>query len=159
MFLKIIFVAITFLVSTAIAYEIPDENEELARTCRIAVKIKVLPDEQMKKRTGRAIVSATLTDDADNPYRQERIDFTANAGTFTCQNPEDTTTPPSEMTDSCFTTGFDGVAKVYLVNIPVNTPIRVTASYMCSDRKIASFATMSISRGIVKKKKRASSVR
>lgn len=140
-----------FAVTVISAYEIPDENEELARTCRINVKVQVIPDTEMEMATGRAIVTAILTDDAGNPYRQEKVRLAANAGTFICNLPEaasDTTAQPVD----CFQTGFDGSAKLYLVNIPLNTPIRITAAYDCDDRTVSSFATMSISRSVAKKK-------
>jgi len=136
------------------AYDIPDENEYVTETCRINVKISVIPDKKMENTTGRALVSATLTDDEGTPKPQVRLAVTANAGTFICRLPEDTTSGGSESESDCFTTEYDGVARLYLVNIPLNTQIKVTASCPCGERTVSSFATMSISRGKVKHKKR-----
>lgn len=145
---------ILVFVPALFAYEIPDENEYVSQTCRISVKVTVIPDEAMTEPTGRAVVTATLTDDEGNPQRQMRLTIKANAGTFMCTLPGDSTTSEESSSDECFSTGYDGIARLYLVNIPLNAPIKVTASYDCDGNAVSSFATMSISRGKVKHKQR-----
>ena len=138
------------------SYDIPDENEVTAQTCRLAVKLEVIRDETMQKATGRAMVIAHLYDDAGNPLRGERIELTANAGTFVCRLPDDTTAAARAgdgEADACFTTGDDGTAKPYLLNIPYNTRVQVKAGYTCGERAIFTTASMSISRQVVKHKK------
>ena len=148
------FALITMLLATAaIGYEIPDENEVVARTCRLALKLEVIRDETLEKPTGRAIVTAHLFDDEGNPYRGERIEFSAGTGTFVCRLPEDSTTEETEPTYDCFSTGDDGIAKPYLINIPYNQQVRVKATYSCDERIITTTASMSISRSRTKRKK------
>ena len=145
------------LVATVFAYEesyeIPDETEVVTRTCRLSVKLEVIPDKTMEKPTGRAVVTANLFDDEGNPYRGERIEFSATHGTFICTLPEDAVTEESETSTDCFSTRDDGIAKLYLVNIPLNTKIQVKATYNCGDRIISSTASLGISRGKVKRRK------
>jgi hypothetical protein len=161
MLVKKMFLGILLLSAITPCYEIPDENEEIARTCRINVKLQVIPDASMQNRTGRALVTTTVTDDEGNPYGGERVTLSANAGTFVCGLPKDTV-PATETAVSpadCFLTGYDGIARLYLVNIPLNSPIRVTASYNCNDSRISSSATMSISRGVVNKSNKSNKSR
>jgi len=152
--IHLIILVLTVFTTSLSAYEIADENEYVSRTCRMSVTVKVIPDETLTLPTGRAIVTATLTDNDGNPQRQTRLDVRANAGTFMCALPEDSMSTATSTSDACFTTGYDGIAKLYLVNIPLNTPIRVTAAYDCDGNAVSSFATMSISRGKVKRKQR-----
>ena len=152
---KKIFSVCVILFCTAVSgYEIPDENEIITRTCRLAVKLEVIRDETLQKPTGRAIVTAHLFDDEGNPYRGERIEFSATAGTFACRLPEDSTPVETETDYQCFSTGDDGLAKPFLINIPYNQQVRVKATYTCGERIITTSASMSISRATVKKKKR-----
>lgn len=142
--------------TAATAYEIPDENEVTSQTCRISVNAEVIRDETMEKKTGRAIVRVNLADDEGNPYRGERIEVVANGGTFVCTLPEDSAQAGADSTSDeadCFMTGFDGIAKLYLVNIPINQQIRIRANYDCGGRMINGSASLSISRAVVKKKK------
>ena len=149
------FALITMLLATAaIGYEIPDENEVVARTCRLALKLEVIRDETLEKPTGRAIVTAHLFDDEGNPYRGERIEFSANTGTFVCRLPDDSTAGETEPSSDCFTTGDDGKAKPFLINIPYNQPVRVKATYTCDERVITTTASMSLSRSKTRRKKR-----
>lgn len=148
-------VVFTFAMAAA-AYEIADENEVVSQTCRISVKAEVIHDETMEKKTGRAIVSVNLTDDDGNPYRGEEIEVVANGGTFVCNLPEDSAQESvGSQTDGadCFMTGDDGIAKLYLVNIPINQQIHIRANYDCGGRMINGSASLSISRAVVKKKK------
>jgi hypothetical protein len=142
-----------FIVATVLSYEIPDENEYVTRTCRLSVKAEVIPDKTLEKPTGRAVVTANLTDDEGNPYRGERVEVSANGGTFVCRLPDDSTSEGSETDADCFTTRDDGIAKLYLVNIPLNTRIQVKASCDCGDRSINSTASLAISRAKVKRKR------
>ncbi|MBN1757710.1 MAG: hypothetical protein JW863_05305 [Chitinispirillaceae bacterium] len=135
------------------SYEIPDETEYVSRTCRLSVKLEVIPDKTMEKPTGRAVVTANLFDDDGNPYRGERIEFSATHGTFICRLPEDAVAEESETSTDCFSTRDDGIAKLYLVNIPLNTKIQVKATYNCGDRIISSTASLAISRGKAKRRK------
>ena len=150
--LLILLTLLTF--STVYSYEIPDENEVVTRTCRITVKLEVLPDTSFEKPTGRALVTVNLFDDDGNPYRGERVELRATHGTFICRLPEDTAAGESETGSDCFATRDDGIARPYLVNIPFNTKIQVKASYSCDDRLVYSTASLSISRGVVKRRKR-----
>ncbi len=142
-----------FTATAANAYEIPDENEVPARTCRLTVKIEVIRDETLERPSGRAVVTAQLFDGEGNPYRGERINFSATAGTFVCRLPEDSTSGDTESSDDCFVTGDDGTAKPYLINIPYNRQVSVKAVYSCDERLITAAASMSISRERVKGRK------
>ena len=142
-----------FLVAAAFSYEIPDENEVITRTCRLSIKAEVIPDKTLEKPTGRAVVTVDLTDDESNPYRGERVEVRATGGTFICRLPEDSSSESSETDSDCFTTRDDGIAKLYLINIPLNTKVQIKASYDCGDRIINSTASLAISRARVKRKK------
>jgi hypothetical protein len=136
------------------SYEIPDETEMVTRTCRLSVKLEAIPDKTLKKPTGRAIVTAVLSDDDGNPYRGERVEFSATNGTFICRLPDDSTSDASETSTDCFTTRDDGIAKLYLVNIPLNTKIQVKASFDCGDRIVTSTASLAFSRSKVQRQKK-----
>jgi hypothetical protein len=146
----LLFAAVTI---TAYSYEIPHEDEVTSRVCRMQLQTKVIPDEQQKQPAGRAIVTVLLVDDEGNSYPKERVSLTATAGTFVCVLPEERTDDGGEPPEDCFITGYDGKATVYLINIPINTQVRVTARYECDERAITSTASLSISRSVVKKKK------
>jgi hypothetical protein len=138
------------------SYEIPDENEVTMQTCRLSVKLEVIRDETLKKATGRAQVIARLTDESGNPLISQRIEFTANAGTFVCKLPEDSTPAWGDNDEeACFTTNYEGKATPYLLNIPYNQRVQVKATYSCGERVITTTASMSISRQVVKKRKTA----
>lgn len=145
---------LSFLYSFCFGYEIPDENEVTTKTCRLKVKIEVIKDENLDKPVGRAIVTAILTDDNGNPYIGERVELSANFGTFVCRLPEDSLSSGGESENDCFHTASDGKATVYLINIPYNHTITVRATYDCGGREIVGTASMSISKKVVKKKKK-----
>ncbi|MBN1309602.1 MAG: hypothetical protein JXA18_16905 [Chitinispirillaceae bacterium] len=145
----------TILLFTAIVrgYEIPDENEVISRTCRLAVKVEIIRDSVLERPAGRALVTVHLFDGDDNPYRGERIELIATSGTFLCRLPEDTAEGETEAADECFSTGDDGKAKIYLVNIPFNQRVHIKANYDCDGRLITGTASLSVSRSVVRKKK------
>ncbi|MBN1575909.1 MAG: hypothetical protein JW913_05110 [Chitinispirillaceae bacterium] len=134
-------------------YEIPDENEVVSRTCRLAVKVEVIRDSMLERPSGRALVTAHLFDGDGNPYRGERIELTATTGTFICRLPDDSSTADAELSKDCYSTGDDGKAKIYLVNIPFNQKVHIKANYDCDDRLITGTASLSVSRSVVRKKK------
>lgn len=136
------------------SYEIPDENEVITRSCSLSVKLEVIPDPGMKRGSGRANVAVFLSDRDGNPHRGETLELKATIGTFICKLPEDTTGPNDETSSSCFTTGDDGYARIYLVNIPFNQQVRVNAKYDCGDYIVTGNANLVIRRGKVRRKKR-----
>lgn len=144
-------ILIVFSVS-AWSYEIPDEKEYIARTCSISVSLSVLPDPDLTKPTGRGKVVVTLCDNDGSPYREQTVELSANAGTFACQLPEEKTDGEEPESD-CFTTGDDGKANLFLINIPLNRQVQVKAAYDCGDYTVNSTASLVISRGKAKRKK------
>ena len=136
------------------SYEIPDETEVISRTCSLSVKLEVIPDPEMKRRSGRAKVAVLLCDRDGNPHRGEKMALTATVGTFICTLPEERTGSSDETTSDCFTTGDDGYARLYLVNIPFNHQVRVKAQYDCGDYIVTGNASLAITRGKVRHKKR-----
>lgn len=135
-------------------YEILDENEVTSRTCRLAVNAVIIQDETLQKSSGRVLVTVHVFDGEGNPYRGEPIVLTATSGTFLCRLPDDTAAGSIEAEETCFSTGDDGKANVFLVNIPFNQPLRIKATHDCDGRLITGTASVTISRGVVRKKKR-----
>ena len=144
---------ILFFTAIVRGYEIPDENEFISRTCRLAVKVEIIRDSVLERPAGRGLVTAHLFDGDGNPYRGERIELTATSGTFLCRLPDDTTGSETGDGKECFTTGDDGKAKIYLVNIPFNQRVHIKANYVCDGRLITSTASLSVSRRVVRKKR------
>jgi hypothetical protein len=146
-------ILIVLLLSTSgWSYEIPDENEVITRTCSLSVKLDIIPDPGMKRRSGRAKVAVFLGDRDGNPHRGETLELRATIGTFICKLPDDTTGPKDEASTSCFTTGDDGYARLYLVNIPFNQQIRVNAKYGCGDYIVTGNASLVIRRAKARRK-------
>lgn len=143
-----------YLFSSGWSYEIPDETEVISRTCSLSVKLEVIPDPEMKRRSGRAKVAVFLGDRDGNPHRSEKLTLTATVGTFICNLPGETGIQNDETSTDCFTTGDDGYATLYLVNIPFNHQVRVNAQYDCGDYIVTGNASLAITRGKVKRKKR-----
>ena len=140
-------------------FEIPDETETVTRTCSLAVSLTVIPDETLKKPTGRAKVVIILCDRNGNPYSGETLQLTANAGTFACKLPEEETKDEEGTSADCFATGADGKANLYLLNIPINQRVRIKATYDCGEYIVTSTASCVISRGKAKRRRKQIQVR
>jgi hypothetical protein len=145
--------SIIILFISAWSYEIPDEEEYVTQTYSLSVKVQVIPDKEMEKPTGRAKDVAHLCDSDGDPHSGETLHLTATAGTFICKLPEEATKEEKETTTDCFTTGADGKATVYLVNIPLNRQVHVKAIYDSDDYTVTGNAKLLITRGKVKKRK------
>jgi hypothetical protein len=137
------------------SYEIPDENEVTAQSCKISLKVEVVRDESMERPTARAIVTGHLFDENGFPLVGERIEFSATTGSFSCRLPDDSTAAPltDDNADVCFDTDVEGNAKPYLLNIPYNSRVQIRAKYTCGEQSIFATASMSVSRQVVKHKK------
>jgi hypothetical protein len=102
---------------------------------------------------GTAIVNVTLIDKAGNPIAGREIAVQGTGGTLLCRMPGDTSGSTIKVEDdrSCYTTGENGKVRLYLVNIPVNTTVRVNATAICGDFEVHAKGSVAITRGYPRK--------
>jgi hypothetical protein len=143
MFKKLFFCIAVIALSSLFAYDFEEEGEHLS--CVISMEMKMTPVYPDDK-TGRAFVIVTMKDKSGNPLSGKQIDFSASWGTFQCQLPEDIMTDSGESVDdrSCFTTDLNGKAKVNLINIQLNSPIKVKATCDCGGYTVSATGSLTM---------------
>ncbi len=143
MFKKILFCSVVFGLSSLFAYDFEEEGEHLS--CVISMEMKmspVYPDDK----TGRSFIVVKLKDKSGNPLPGKQIEFSASWGTFQCLLPEDIMTGSGESVDdrTCFITDANGKAKVNLLNIQLNSPVKVKASCDCGGYSVSATGTLTM---------------
>lgn len=143
MFKKLFLCIMTLSLSSLFAYEFEEEGEHLS--CVISMDMKmspVYPDDK----SGRAFVVVTLKDKNGNPLSGKQVEFSASWGTFQCLLPEDIMTGSGGSVDdrSCFTTDVNGKAKVNLINIQLNSPVKVKATCDCGGYSVSASGTLTM---------------
>ena len=127
------------MVSFGYEFEVPDQSAG----CNISIKLALTPVKPQDQ-TGRAVVEVTVVNKAGAPISGKEIALTATWGTFLCKLPEDTTSADSADARSCFATGTNGKARFHLVNLPFNSPVKVTATGDCGDYTVSATGNLSI---------------
>lgn len=120
----------TLSLSSLFAYEFEEEGEQ--SSCVISMNMKMSPVKPDDK-TGRAVVEVTLKDKSGNPLSGMQIQLNASWGTFLCNLPDDTTANSRQSADdrTCFITDLNGKAKVNLINIQLNSSVKLKATCDC----------------------------
>jgi hypothetical protein len=143
MFKKLFLCIMMLSLNSLFAYEFEEEGEHLS--CVISMDMKmspVYPDDK----SGRAFVVVTLKDKSGNPLSGKQIEFSASWGTFQCLLPEDIMTSSGGSVDdrTCFTTDVNGKAKVNLINIQLNSPVKVKATCDCGGYSVSASGTLTM---------------
>ena len=121
-------------------------------SCKISMSVTV-DKASLKDVSGTAVVEVKLIDKAGNPIAGQEISVQGTGGTLLCRVPGDTSKPGKVEDDrTCFTTGENGKAKLYFVNIPFNTTIRVKATSQCGDFEVHATGSVAVTRGMQKKR-------
>lgn len=143
MFKKLILCVITVCLCSIYAYDFEEEGEHLS--CVISMEMKMSPVSSDDK-TGRAFIVVTLKDKAGNPLPGKQIDFSASWGTFQCLLPEDIMTDSGESVDdrTCFTTDVNGKSKVNLINIQLNSSVKVKAVCDCGGYSVSATGSLTM---------------
>lgn len=129
--------------SSLLAYDFEEEGEH--SSCVISMEMKMSPVSPDDK-SGRAFVVVTLKDKGGNPLPGKKIEFNASWGTFVCLLPEDVMTSSGEPVDDryCFTTDVNGKAKVNLINIQLNSPVKLKATCDCGGYVVGASGTLTM---------------
>jgi hypothetical protein len=149
MFKKLFFCIVALGLSSLFAYDFEEVDEQ--SSCVMSMNMKLTPVYPDDK-TGRALVVVTLKDKSGNPLSGKQIEFSASWGTFQCWLPEDIMTSNGDsVTDrTCFITDANGKAKVNLINIQLNSPVKVKATCDCGGYTVS--ANGSLTMRLTKKK-------
>jgi len=131
-----------------------DSDEQIVVSCSLSMKVKpiqLLEGETMAK----AIIEVTLLSRDGAPVQGTQIDVSATQGTFMCNTiTNDSGSIKYDADDrSCFVTNTDGKAIINLLNLPLNTQVRVKAKCSCGDYTMTASGSTTISKKIIRKKK------
>jgi hypothetical protein len=131
-----------------------DTDEKVVVSCSLSIKIKPvkpLNDEN----TAKAIVEVTLLSRDGAPIQGTEIDISATQGTFMCNTiTNDSGSIKFDANDrTCFFTNSDGKSITNLLNLPLNTQVRIKAKCTCGDYTMTASGSTTISKKIIRKKK------
>ena len=125
---------------------------ETFSSCSLTVKAVVAPVDSHAT-TGNAVIHAFLCNTQGIPIADQEIQIKTNCGTILCTSPDSADNAEKKAsTVPCNITGADGTVTLYLMDIPFNTPGRVTASCTYKSFKVKAFSTFSISHKTFKRK-------
>jgi hypothetical protein len=131
-----------------------DEETEYAVSCSLSMKITVFPPEATET-SGRGYVEVFLCDKNGIPIPNKEISLVASCGVLSCQAGMYGDDRSFSSDKTCYFTGADGRAQVYLADVPFNTLGRVVATSFCNDITVKGAGTFKISRKSIKKRTRS----
>jgi hypothetical protein len=144
------FLILTIISAAFIGWSQDYETVETV-SCKISMSI-VADRATLKDVAGTAVVEVKLVDKAGKPIAGQEIAVQGTAGTLLCRVPGDTSKPGKVEDDrTCFTTDENGKSKLYFVNIPFNTTIRVKATSQCGDFEVHATGSVAVTRGMPRK--------
>jgi len=145
---KALFLALLLNVSLwAYEFDLPEESSACSLSMRINLDTLGSQDQ-----SGRASLEIRLINKSGNPLPGYGIQLNSTGGTFICEQ----SGKKSDNDDgrSCFTTGPDGIARVRLVSIPVNFPIKIKATCDCGDYQVFASGNLSVKQNVIRKKRK-----
>lgn len=144
---KIVFLTALLAFSfTALAFE--DETGET----QYFIKLNVIGEKPgSDDTTAAARIEIQLINSDNVPLAGVPISLDANCGKFGCDPPGENSIPDSLVQRICFTTDNKGVARVYLVEIPFNVQVKITASADYEGVVVSGTGNVSFSKKSVKK--------
>jgi hypothetical protein len=132
-----------------------EEETEYAVSCSLSMKITVFQPDTADN-SGRGYVEVSLCDKNGIPVPNKEVKMVASCGMLSCQAPGWHDDVNSLSTgNTCFTTGADGRAQVYLANVPFNTQGWVKATGFCNEINVSGTGTYMIARKSIKKRTRS----
>ncbi len=132
---------------SAITYE--DESSE---TREYYIKLNVAGEKSDSGAMAR--IEIKLFDNENIPLAGVPVALNANCGIFQCYPPGENSIPDSLVQKICFTTDVQGVATVYLVNIPYNVQVNIRASAEYGGMTITGSGNISFTRKQTKQVKK-----
>lgn len=118
-------------------------DEKVITSCTLSIKVSTA--QSVENATPKAVVEVFLFNKDGEPISGGQIGLTATAGTFICN---ETTTDDK----TCFFSGPDGKAKITLINIPYNSPVKIKASYNCGDYDVYATGNLLLTKRTTRKK-------
>ncbi len=118
-------------------------DEKVVTSCTLSIKVSTV--QSIESAAPKALVEVFLLNKDGEPISGGQIGLTATAGTFICNeiNMDDKT---------CFFSGPDGKAKITLINIPYNSPVKIKASYNCGDYDVYATGNLLLTKRTTRKK-------
>lgn len=149
MFKKVLLSVICLCTIKAFAYDFIESEEHT--TCYISMSMKMSQVKTTDK-TGRAVVEVTLKDKSGNPLPGREIELNASWGMFLCILPEeaDSAGVNSAEERGCYTTDANGKSRINLINIQLDSPVKVKATCDCGGYSVYASGTLTM-RSVKKK--------
>lgn len=150
MFRNVLISIISFCAISVFAYDFVESEEH--STCYISMNMKMAPVKATDK-SGRGVIEVTLKDKSGNPLPGKEIQLNASWGTFLCILTEEAQSKgvnAAEQRD-CYITDSSGKARINLINIQLDSPVKVKASCDCGGYTVFANGTMTV-RSVKKKK-------
>ena len=131
-----------------------EEEFEYAVSCSLSMKITVFPPEASET-SGRGYIEVFLCDKNGIAVPNKEISLISSCGVLSCQAGMYGDDRSLSSDKTCYVTGDDGRAQVYLVDVPFNTQGRVKATSFCNEITVKGSGTFMISRKSAKKRTRS----
>ena len=131
-----------------------DEETEYTVSCSLSMKITVFPPEASET-SGRGYIEVFLCDKNGVPVPNKEISLITSCGVLSCQAEMYADGRSLSSDKTCYVTGPDGRAQVYLTDVPFNTQGRVKATSFCNELTVKGSGTFKISRKSIKKRTRS----
>jgi hypothetical protein len=148
--MKLSIMMVLILQAVCFSYEF-DISEE-STNCSLSMKL-LMDSAATEELTGRATIEVKLCTKEGVPLSGYSLELSSTWGTFLCLRPglnDGMATDAEER--ACFKTGEDGLARIRLVNVPVNSPVKVKVVCDCGNYHVFAAGTLSMNKSGKRKK-------
>jgi len=136
---------ILFLLLPSTALPVEWEEETVVSSCVLAMTVTAQPF-TADDVAGIAVIELTLRDKEGAPLPGVTMAMSANCGTFMCRLPDDPKPEDEDEERACFRTKDNGIARLYLTNIPFNAAAKVKAQCDCGDYLVNATGSLMITK-------------